>query len=51
MRTSSAEPTNAPRTEKLRAEDLEYFDSNFESEHNKVIISSERHIYYRDMFI
>ena len=51
IRASSAESTDISRTEKLRAEDLEYFDSDFESEHNEVIVSSERHVYYRDMFV
>ena len=39
------------RIGKLRAENLEYFDPEFESEHNEFIISSERHVYYRDMFV
>ena len=39
------------RIGKLRAEDLEYFDPEFESEHNEAIVSSGRHVYYRDMFV
>ena len=42
---------DSPRIEKLRAENLEYFDPEFESEHNETIVSSERHVYYRDMFV
>ena len=38
-------------TDKLRAENLEYFDSNYESERNESIVSSGRHVYYRNMFV
>ena len=36
---------------KLRAEDLGYFDPDYESERNEAIVSVGRHIYYRDMFV
>ena len=39
------------RTDKLRVEDLEYFDSDYKSERNKFIVSFDRHVYYRDMFV
>ena len=51
MRVSLVESTNVSRTEKLRAKDLEYFDPDFKSEHNEIIVSSGRHVYYRDMFV
>ena len=40
-----------PRSGKLRAEDLGYFDPDYESENNESIVSVGRHIYYRDMFV
>ena len=42
---------SAVRTGKLRAEDLGYFDPDYESERNESIVSSGRHVYYRDMFV
>ena len=42
--------TDTPRG-KLRAEDLGYFDPDYESESNKAIVSAGRHVYYRDMFM
>ena len=47
----AAAQDDPPRTGKLRAEDLGYFDPEFESEHNEFIVSSGRHVYYRDMFV
>ena len=41
---------DTPRS-RLRAEDLGFFDPDYESEHNESIISSGRHVYYRDMFV
>lgn len=49
--TIAQNTTDSPRTNKLRAEDLRYFDPDFESEHNESIVSSRRHVYYRDMFV
>ena len=42
---------NILRSDKLRAKNLEYFDSNYNSENNKSIISVERYIYYRNIYI
>ena len=47
---TGADP-DAPRSTKLRAEDLGFFDPDYESEHNESIVSSGRHVYYRDMFV
>ena len=44
-------PPDPPRPGKLRVEDLKFFNPDFKSEHNEAIISSGRHIYYRNMFI
>ena len=45
-----AEPA-ASRSGKLRAEDLGYFDPDYESERNESIVNAGRHIYYRDMYV
>ena len=42
---------NLSRYEKLKIEDLNYFDFNYESERNKFIVNVEHHIYYRDIFV
>ena len=42
---------NLSRHKKLKAENLSYFDFNYESERNKFIVNFERYIYYRDIFI
>ena len=39
------------RQKKLRAENLNYFDFNYENKRNKLIVNVERYIYYRDMFV
>ena len=39
------------RLDKLYIKNLRYFDSNYESENNKFIISISRYIYYRNIFI
>ena len=36
---------------KLRIKNLNFFNSNHKSKYNKSIISLERYIYYRDIFI
>ena len=46
---AAADP--ASRAGKLRAEDLGYFDPDYESEKNESIVSVGRHVYYRDMFV
>ena len=39
------------RSSKLRAKDLRYFNSDYESENNEFIVSVNRYIYYRDIFM
>lgn len=48
---SADQATDTPRSGKLRAEDLGYFNLDYESENNKPIISAERYIYYRNIFV
>ena len=38
-------------TSKLRVENLEYFDPDYKSERNEFIVSFDRYVYYRDMFV
>lgn len=51
MRPAAPEGADSSRHGRLRAEDLAYFDPDYESEHNESIVSAGRHIYYRDMFV
>ena len=51
MRPALALALDATRSQKLRAEDLGYFDPNDESEHNDSIVSSGRDFYYWDIFV
>ena len=51
MRPPTPEPAKLSKSEKLRAEDLDYFDFDYENEHNEFIISVGRYIYYRDIFV
>ena len=52
IRDNNPIPDPPARTDKkLRADDLGYFDPDFESDYNNSIISLGRYIYYRDIFI
>ena len=42
---------NSSLINKLKAKDLKYFNFNFKSEYNKLIINLRRYIYYRNIFI
>ena len=48
---ATLETSNLLRYEKLRIEDLGYFDLDYKSEYNEFIVSFKRYIYYRDIFI
>ena len=42
---------NSISRSKLRVKDLKFFNLDFKSEYNKVIISFDRYIYYYNIFI
>ena len=39
------------RHKKLKVENLNYFDLDYESKRNKFIVNFERYIYYYDIFV
>ena len=39
------------RFDKLKIENLNYFDLDYKNESNDFIVNSNRHIYYRDIFV
>ena len=48
---TTSKPLDLSRYKKLKIKDLGYFDFNYKSERNKLIVNVERYIYYYDMFI